>query len=183
MARNVTLIVEDGTVVADANSFVDEAAIVAYALARGVTLPFESDEEQDAVAVLGITAMDYLWALPWRGELVDPSQTTPWPRKNMNVTPDVAQDEIPHRVLSAQLQLTMLAHNGTILLPTSTGTGYIIEERIGPIVNRYSEKVGVSTDGLPIIPGVRALLDPWLLGDTEGFVPVMIRRIGVRDYG
>ncbi len=180
MARLVTLVVEDGTIVAGANSFVTESQIVAYALARGVTLPFTTEPEQDAVAILGIKAMDYLWTLPWKGEVVEVTQTTPWPRKNLNVSPSWPENAIPFSVIEAQLQLTLLVNGGTVLIPTGTGIGYLIKEKIGPIENIYSEKVGVSSDGMPILPGIKALLDQWLLGTTEGFVPVRLLSIG--DY-
>lgn len=183
MARLVTLIVEDGTIVTDANSFVTEAQIVAYALARGVTLPFSNDAQQDAVAILGIKAADYLRIMPWRGEVVEVDQPMPWPRKNLNMSPSWPEDKVPLAVIEAQLQLTLLANAGTVLIPTSTGVGYLIKEKIGPIENVYSEKVGVSTNGLPILPGITALLDPWLLGDTDGYVPVLIRSLGDRSYG
>lgn len=183
MARLVTLVVEDGSIVSGANSFVTEQQIVDYALARGVTLPFGTESEQDAVAVLGIKAMDYLWIMPWKGELVETTQTTPWPRKNLNVTPSFPENAIPWAVIEAQLQLALLANGGTVLIPTALGTGYLIKEKIGPIENMYSEKVGVSTDGMPIFPGVKGLLDPWLLGDYEGFVPVRLLSIGCKSYG
>ena len=176
MARQVILVVEDGTVVAGANSFVDEAKVVSYAAQRGITLPFATDPEQDAVAVLAIKAMDYLMIMPWKGEPVDPDQTTPFPRKNMgNNFPD---NRVPAAVIEAQLQLTLLSNAGTELIPVSLGTGLLIKEKIGPIENVYSEKAGVSVDGLPILPGISALLEPWLLGDMDGVVPVLIMSLG-----
>lgn len=183
MARQVTLTVETGAIVPNANSFVDEQAIVDYALARGVTLPFTSDAEQDAVAVLGIKAADYLKIMPWKGEVVSTTQTMPWPRKNMNVTPSFPENSVPSSVIEAQLQLTLLVHGGTVLIPTSTGTGFLVKEKIGPIENVYSEKVGVSTNGLPLLPGISALLDPWLIGDLDGIIPVMIKSVGPRYDG
>lgn len=183
MARQVTLIVETGSIVPDANSFVSEDDIVSYALMRGVTLPFTTDEEKDAVAVIGIKAMDYLRILPWKGEVVSTSQTTPFPRKNMNTTPATAEDVVPSAVKEAQLQLTLLVNGGTELIPSYTGVGFLVEQRIGPIMERYSEKVGVSTDGLPIFPGIQMLLDPYLLADTDGLVPVMIMSIGEKYRG
>lgn len=183
MPRQVTLTVEDGTIVAGANSFVTEDQIVAYALARGVTLPFATDEQKDAVAVLGIKAADYLRILPWKGELVDPAQPMPWPRKNLGVTPSFPENKVPFNVVEAQLQLTLLVNGGTVLIPVGTGTGFIVKEKIGPIETVYSEKVGVSTDGLPILPGIAALLDMWLLGDMDGIVPVMIWSVGDRFNG
>lgn len=184
MARNVTLIVEDGSIVPGANSFVSEDQIVAYAAARGVTLPFSTDPEKDKVAILGIKAMDYEWIMPWKGELVDVNQTTPWPRKNVTL-PTMAwpDDAIPPAVIESQFQLTLLANAGTVLIPTSTGSGMLIKEKIGPIENVYSEKVGVSTDGMPIFPGISALLEPWLLGSMDGIVTAMIWSVGPKCHG
>lgn len=178
MARQVTLVVEDGTIVAGANSFVSEQSIVDYALARGVTLPFASDEDKDKVAILGIMAADYLRIMPWRGELVQPDQPMPWPRKNFSGTPFFPDNAVPFAVIEAQRQLTLLANAGTVLIPTWSGTGFLVKEKIGPIENVYSEKVGVSSDGMPMFPGIAALLDPWLLGTTEGFVPVLVKSVG-----
>lgn len=177
MTRQVNLVVEDGTIVADANSFVTEDQIVTYALNRGVVLPFSTDPEQDAVATLGILAMDYLNVLPWKGEVVDVAQTTPWPRKNI-VTPTWAEDAIPPAVVEAQLQLTLLANGGVVLLPTYTGSGFLTKEKIGPIENTYSEKMGVTSTGLPLFPGISLLLDQWLLGDDTGLIEVGILSIG-----
>lgn len=178
MARAVTLIVEDGTIVTNSNSFVDEDRIVAYAAMRGVTMPFTSDAEKDAVAILGILAADYLRILPWRGEVVDVQQTMPWPRKNLNMTPSWPEDAIPQAVIEAQLQLTLLANAGVQLITYSSGEGYIVKEKIGPIETTYSEKVGVSSTGLPIFPGINLLLYPWLLGDLDSFVGVAMYSVG-----
>lgn len=184
MARQITLVVEDGTGVSGANSFVSENDIVAYAAARGVTLPGSSDAELDAVAVLGIKAMDYLRALSWRGEPVDPDQPLPWPRKNFSGQPSSDGTNVPSTIAAAQLALTMYAQAGTDLTPSSTGAGLLIKEKIGPIENQYSAESRVTSDGLPIFPAVTGLLKSWLLGDTEGFLSVGITSIGGRDqYG
>lgn len=180
MTRQVTLVVEDGTVVPNANSFVTEDQIVTAALMRGVTLPFTTDPEKDSVATLGILAADYLRILPWRGEVVDVNQTMPFPRKNMDMNPPWPENAIPLAVIEAQLQLALLSNGGVVLIPTSSGIGYLIKEKIGPIENTYSEKVGVSSNGLPILPGISLLLKPWLLGDFEGFIPVLLLSIGGR---
>lgn len=178
MARQVELVVEDGTIVSGANSFVSESEIVAYALARGTNLPHTTDDELDAIAVLGIKAMDYLVIQPWRGEPVSDTQTTPFPRKNIGVTPPFPDNRVPEPVRQAQLQLTVLVNAGVELIPMSSGVGFLVKEKIGPIENVYSEKVGISENGLPILPGIEAILGPWLLGDLDGIVPVMIHSLG-----
>lgn len=178
MARTVELIVETGAIVPNANSFVTEEEIVTYAAMRGTVLPFTTDADKDAVAILGIKAADYLRILPWKGEVVDVAQTMPFPRKNMNVTPAFPEDAVPSQVKEAQLMLSLMAKNGVVLIPNWTGAGFLIKEKIGPIENVYSEKVGVSTNGLPIFPGISGLLDYWLLGSYEGFIPVRLLSIG-----
>ncbi len=180
MARQVVLVVEDGTVVSGANSFVTEDQIVAAALMRGIVLPFTTDDEKDKVAVYGILAADYLRILPWKGEVVDVNQTMPFPRKNMNMTPPWPENAVPYAVIEAQLQLALLSYGGTVLIPTTSGTGFLIKEKIGPIENTYSEKVGINANGLPILPGISMLLTPWLLGDFDGFIPVLLLSIGGR---
>jgi hypothetical protein len=177
MARQVTLVVEDGTIVPDANSFVTEDQIATYALMRGVTLPNTTDIDKDKIATLGILAMDYLRVLPWKGDLVEDTQTTPWPRKNI-ITPIWPDNVIPPAVIEAQYQLTLLSNGGVILLPTYSGSGFLTKEKIGPIENTYSEKVGVTTNGLPLFPGISMLLDPWLLDDSVGLIEVGILSIG-----
>ena len=182
MARKVTLTVEDGSIVTGSNSFVTEDQIVSYAADRGVTLPTTSDEELDAVAVLGIKAVDYLRTQPWKGEIVETTQMMPFPRKNMNTTPSFPENAVPFAVIEAQLQLALLSNAGVVLVPFSMGTGTLIKEKIGPIENVYSEKTGVSSDGFPIFPGISALLDPWIIGTLDGIVPAMIWSVGGRSY-
>lgn len=178
MARQVELIVEDGTIVTGANSFVSEQEVLNYFLARGVALPNSTDEEKDAVAVFGIKAMDYLYIQNWKGLVVDPSQPTPWPRKNIGVFPQFPNNAVPAAVKQAQLSLALIVHEGGELIPYLSGAGVIIKDKIGPIETQYSEKFGVSDTGLPILPGVDALLSPWVNPDLTGVIPVSILSVG-----
>lgn len=181
MARQVELIVEDGSIVPDANSFVDEIAIVAYFKNRGIDLPSETDEELDAVATLSFVAMDYLAIQRWKGFPVDPNQDTPWPRRDLGSNPPFPDNQVPASVKEAQLSLIMIAYNGNELIPYLSGAGVILKDKIGPIETQYSEKYGVSDDGLPILPGVTALLEPWVLPDLKGMIPVMISSVGAKE--
>ena len=163
MAREVELIVEDGTIIPGANSFVTEGQIVGYARSRGVLIPAMTEPELDAVAVLGIQAMDYLSVLPWRGEPVSPTQTTPWPRKNTGL--DIPETSIPGSVVAAQLSLSLFAHNGVVLIPGGATSGMVIKEKVGPIEQEYSETLGVSQNGLAYFPGIDLLLKPFLIAE------------------
>ena len=163
MAREVTLIVEDGTIVPNANSFVTEGQIATYARSRGVLIPALIDPELDAIAVLGIQAMDYLAVLPWRGEPVSPMQTTPWPRKNTGL--EISETNIPGPIVAAQLSLSLFANKGIELIPGGATSGMVIKEKVGPIEQEYSETVGVSQNGLAYFPSIDLLLKPYLIAE------------------
>lgn len=69
----MTLIVEDGTIVANANTYVSAATLTSYATARGITLV-------SAPELLLIQAMDYLESKDFIGVKDTRDQTTEWPR-------------------------------------------------------------------------------------------------------
>lgn len=74
----ITLIVEDGSIVDDANSYVSVEDVRKYAESRGVVLP--SDDEVLKTKI--IDAMDYLegYAQRFKGRKVNPLQSLQWPR-------------------------------------------------------------------------------------------------------
>ena len=73
-----TIIVENGTVVAGANSYVSEADLTAYAADRGVTLT-------TALDVLIIKAMDYIESLSFIGDKHKEAQPLQWPRDEVYI--------------------------------------------------------------------------------------------------
>ena len=72
------IVVEDGTVVAGANSYVTEAELTTYAADRGVTLTAATD-------VLLIKAMDYIESLAFIGDKHKESQPLQWPRDEVYI--------------------------------------------------------------------------------------------------
>ena len=73
-----TIIIEDGTVVPGANSYVTEAELTTYAADRGVTLTAATD-------VLLIKAMDYIESLSFIGTKYSKGQALQWPRSNVYI--------------------------------------------------------------------------------------------------
>ena len=73
-----TIIVEDGSVVAGANSYVTEAELTTYAADRGITLTAATD-------VLLIKAMDYIESLSFIGTKFSEGQSLQWPRSNVYI--------------------------------------------------------------------------------------------------
>jgi len=153
----MAVIVEDGSIVANANSYIDEAYARAYASARGVTLPVD-DAELD---ILLIKAMDYLEGkrAEYQGDKTDPlNQELQWPRTDVKIDcVEIDADFMPKELKQAQAQLSIELFNGIDIQPTQSG-GFVKKEVVGPIETEYSEKIGVSIT--PTITAVDALLAP-----------------------
>lgn len=166
-----TPLVEDGSIVAGANTYVNVADAKAYASNRGVDLGVDND----AVAVMLYKAMDYLvqYADDWKGSIVETTQPLAWPRQDVILAGPggdyyFGSDDIPQNLIDAQVQLAMAVHAGVDLMPTGIPGLSIIKEKIGPIETEYAtpkEMGAVSWTSLSL-PVVDALLAPLFEGDS-----------------
>lgn len=156
----MALIIEDGTIVANANSYVTLVEARAYALERGVVLSVTDS----LVEVLAIKAKDYLEAQRsrYKGEKVSPStQSLCWPRADAYIDNELwPSDTIPKELRYAQCQLIMEINAGVDTLPTSDEQ-FIVHEKVGAIETRYSDKV--ATSKTPSMPAVDNWLEPLCL--------------------
>jgi len=112
------LIIEDGTIVSGANSFVTDAEFQAYATARGFTLP-ATESERDT---LQIKAVDYLFSKEqsMKGERINATQDLMYPRNGVcEYNFKVAKDAIPSNLKKAQMELAVQANESALLV---TGT-------------------------------------------------------------
>ena len=109
----MSVIVEDGSVVANANSYSTDAEFVAYAAARGLTIP-GTESERDILQVL---ATDYLNDQNYKGYRADPSnQYLSFPRNGVYAYDRViASDEIPKELKYAQMEAAIAANSLTLL--------------------------------------------------------------------
>jgi hypothetical protein len=99
----MTIIVEDGTIVANANSYIDDAYFQAYALSRGVTLP-ATESERD---ILLTKAMDYIegFRSQFEGQKTDSNQDLQFPRTNVYIDGvEIGKNTIPVELKKAQAQ-------------------------------------------------------------------------------
>lgn len=135
----MALVIEDGTIVADANSYASAADLTTYAGLRGVTLP-TTDAEKEALL---IKAMDYLarYRGKWKGERVAEAQELDFPRTGVYVDNLLLpSDEIPRELFYAQLSLAVASISAD-LLPTADANqkGPVIEETVhGAITVKYA---------------------------------------------
>lgn len=183
MASN--LVVEDGTGLPNASSYVSAADIRAYATARGVTLA-ASDGPGDAIVdQMAIKAMDYIEAnrsyfYGWK--LLPLVQRLSFPREGVPAEQDgreysdaivngyenlayagVSYREpapLPPELIEAQCRLVLAVKAGVDLLPTTVSGRFVKRQKLGPLEREFSEAVGIFT--LPQMPDVDALLSPLL---------------------
>ncbi len=188
------LIIEDGTGVVGANSYITVDQLRTYALDRGVSFAAAPTLGVDpAIAVytpLLIIACDYINSLDlqFSGLAWFVGQALSFPRNpydGVTVVPS-----IPTKVQQAQAQLVLEQLNGVALFPSQAGYGesYIptgpngaigiadgrfkIVDKLDVIESRYSEKVGA--DLLPIMPAVEALLRPLMINQGRFFMGIRV---------
>lgn len=160
----MSLIVEDGSIVANANSYVSLQEARDYANARGVTLPaVDSDLE-----VLLIKAKDYTESkrTQYQGSKVSAIQSLQFPRYGVVVDGfEVEPTSIPIDLKNAQMQLAIELNAGTDIMPTFSGAS-VTEETVGPITTKYSDK-GASPTSVEMT-AVDALLQPLYKKGSSG---------------
>jgi hypothetical protein len=152
------LIVEDGSGVVGANSYITLAFARNYAATRGVTL----SNDDTALSVLLVKATDYLETkrFQYLGYLVNPLQALAFPRNNLFFGySSIPSNVIPIGIQNAQAELVIEQTNGVDLQPTVIGGPVIVRERIDVIETQYSERLQQSQ---PFFPKVDALLRPYL---------------------
>jgi len=165
----MALIVEDGSGVPGANSYIDVSEARAYADARGLSLP--SDDQ--AVERLLVSAMDYLEArrAEYKGTKANPANPLQWPRAGVEIDGvPFPSDAIPIELKWAQAQLAVEQAAGRDLMPTSTGKEVISERVEGAVERKYNPSGDPNAQ--PIFTKVEAFLKPLLRDSSLGHLTV-----------
>lgn len=154
----MALVIEDGTGVAEADSYVTAQQIVEFGAKRGLVITLEQAE------VNAIKAMDYFFTLCLRGEVAYPGQQwTLYPRRGLvpgDLEPDAVL-EIPGNVIMSQLHLAIDSFNGIDLVPSRKSEPQLKRRKTGPIEREYFEG---RTSYLPELPMIDALMRPLKCG-------------------
>lgn len=152
----MTIIVEDGSGVTGANSYVTEAELLAYATARSVTLT--SGEE-----TLLVQAMDYIESLVYEGFRMQKDQALLFPRSGVVIDGYVQDsDDIPQLLKNGQMEtaLAIDAGNGPLIdLPRSTK-----KEKVGEIEVEYMDGAASTI----LVRKINAMLWPILKQGSNG---------------
>lgn len=160
----MALVVEDGTVVTGANSYVDASFLTDYATARGLTVPTATAE----LEVLLTLAMDYIESHGerFKGKKTEATQETQFPRTNVVLYGALlGPNTIPRDLKFAQCQAAVEAQSADLL--PSTTEAPVRQETIGPITTIFGFTASDPWEG-PTFPKVDVFLDPLLRGGGFG---------------
>ena len=122
-----TIVVETGTGLTTANSYVSEADLATYASDRGITLT-------GTAAVLIIQAMDYLESKNFIGTKADIDQALQWPRYGAEIDNYyVDSDVIPKLLKEAEMEICIAIDGG-----------------VNPLANQGRETLKEKVDSLEV---------------------------------
>jgi hypothetical protein len=165
----MSLVIEDGSLVSDASSYVSVEDVRAYAAARASTVPAVGAEGDAAIEAACIVANDYLETFrdEFKGSKVAPAtQSLQWPRTGATLDgAEIPPDVIPKLLRDAQCQLAIESVNGLDLMPTGDGRE-VIRKKIDVLETEWRPGSGGAAQ--PILTKVRKMLEPLLSGSGFG---------------
>ena len=116
----MALIIEDGSIVPNANSFVTVAEARLYAGERGVSMPAGDTEVEQALVKAGDYLLSYEQKL--KGDRAGASQTMVYPRSDVMLFGTLfPNDGIPQQLKNAQIVLASYSADGVELRPVGDG--------------------------------------------------------------
>lgn len=132
----MSLVVEDGSGVADAEAYISVADADAYFAARGGVAWAALDTAGKEQALRRST--DYLEAAyAWRGERATTTQALSWPRACVVVDGvTVASDSVPMAIQRANAELAVRASAGDL---AADQAAQVKQETVGPITVVYAD--------------------------------------------
>lgn len=163
----MALIIEDGTEVVGANTFVDVADYVGYWDDRfDETASDKTSQAKISASLIKATAyMGYTFRDRWKGARVTSTQDLDWPRKNVfledtGVKVEIDNATIPQEVKDAELELAKIAVDDLDLAPALDRGGQLESFKVGPLEIKYfgravPQKVFVKVNAI-----LRPLLNP-----------------------
>lgn len=151
------LVVEDGTGLTDANSYVSVVFANAYFSARGVSIWSELSDEVKEQSL--IKATDYIDNIfEWFGKKMTSSQSLRFPRDGLFDYEGNVIEGVPLRLKQAVCDAAELVSEGTNLFQTSEANGDVTSEKIGELSFTYSKTSKESVAGLTLYDSINTKL-------------------------
>lgn len=150
----MALIIEDGSLVSGANSYIDDTFFLEYASARGIELPTTEVEREGLL----VKSMDYLESFrsKFKGEKTSPkSQALQWPREDVYIDcEELDKNTIPVELKKAQAQAAIEVQHQELFY-TSDGSN-VKKEKLDNLEVEYFQG---GSGGKPSLGRVDAFLD------------------------
>lgn len=163
----VTIIVEDGSGVPNANSYVDVQFVMDYLESRGLKVPAE-----DKLKPMLINAIDFMESLNrYKGKRTSRDQELQFPRSGLvDDGEEIPSNSIPVAIKRAQAQLVAdTVESGKPLL--STKTTYALKKRVlGPLTQEFATGMGAVVEGATPHPRFWSLIGDYLRTSSDGVV-------------
>ena len=138
----MTTIVEDGTIVSNANSYISDADFATYASDRGVTVA-------GVAAQLLLNAALYVEQLQFIGDKKTKAQSMQWPRNNVYIDGFVVDsDEIPVLLKDLQAEVALAIDAGND--PLKTIDRAVKSTKVGPIEKEFADNAAPFSINLKI---------------------------------
>jgi hypothetical protein len=136
----MALVVEDGTGLADANSYISVADADTYHSDRGHTdWTAAAAEEKEQALILATQYLDGRYRKRWKGYKSTTGQALSWPRLNVRDEDGYSLDgTIPARLTYATAEAALAQIKGTELSPELERGGQVRRERVGSLETEYS---------------------------------------------
>ena len=166
----MALIIEDGSKVSGANSYVTDAEYVAYAAARGKTIGSTQAAREQQL----ILSMDYIEGhrAQFKGSKVASTQALQWPREGVYIDGfELSSAFIPQELKNAQMEAGILEQTMALLI-SETVDSNVQSEKLGSLQISYFQQSGkkeVRTDTVDVY------LDPLLDGSGSGYSFEVVR--------
>ena len=175
---SIKLIVEDGTLPENANTYADVDFADAFLASRGAAEWAIADEETKATAL--IRATDTLNSYRWKGLPVEDTRIMAWPRTGVVYASgtEVPADVVPIQVKNATCELAgnIVATHTDPLAQVDTSVGAVTSEKVDVIGVSYAAPETNTYTGKTGFPFVDALLRPFLKGYGKGLSVVELGR-------
>lgn len=171
----MTLIVEDGTGLANADAYVSLDDCVAYATARGLTFPSSPADAAEQAIIRATSAIDAMYRSRFPGQRLNGrAQALEWPRKNAYdaAGETVESDAVPVEIVSATCEAAIreLATPGSMMPDLERGGG-IRSLKAGSVAIEYSG----NASALTTYTTINGILSGLLSAASMSFIGVAVR--------
>tara|TARA_R110000782_G_scaffold71809_2_gene143873 strand:+ start:1927 stop:2418 length:492 start_codon:yes stop_codon:yes gene_type:complete len=160
----MSLIIEDGSIVAGANSYITGAAYIAWADARFGAARTTAPADVAAAEVIILRSMRYFEAQIFQGLMVEEDQPLQFPRDGVWIDSwNIKNNEIPREVISSMYELVYADETGNGML--SVVDRETKSERVGDLEIEYMD----NSSSRSVVPAVSAYMKK-LLARSMGSV-------------